>query len=875
MNKNKKQTTPTTSSTSSTSTDKNNREKSNQELLEKNNLDKDREIEDHEQKKLHLNQGIDKSYTLVKNTLGQLEKINDVDQYWVNLKENQITFITYQPTDNKHSSQSEEALLFINTDVAKLLKFKYHIFWCHVLFNQSLHELVDSFLRFYQRPYQPQISILGEFSNSTNNITSPSNTTNAESSKDYNASKNALFKRMFFIIVRMSLMQEKSGRNLSKEYFANAIYDKQLFTIPKIFDICVLFAPHSKNTVVQLVQSLFDVQPKYHKDLLDNVNLIIKAFKDLNNALIQSNKLDFIKLEDSSRYLMDIAYNVDVFLRVFPQGTHGFYDPIMNNGAIENGSSNSDSSFLFWLVYYYEAMIPIFTSELPRNNSKDTNAKLYQSLKQHLLSVLHSIIKHHYLMKLEHIKHSLSNPCLKCKSACSIQELTEQFMAFLGSISSFNSIYTKYNNNQSRQFNDYFAKTTFSSILYDYQQTYGLADVLLSLKDLNPTADDVTISFFMKLIGKDYKFTPSSSSSTKPVTTTTTTTTNTSSSSTQKPALLNIPVIMNTQKISAIKELFGDYGDFFIHSCLKYYNDEVEQVINALCDISSLPPHLASMDKSLNTDPKSTPTQDLNSQFKKLTIESPTPQQQSKSSSSLSTSSSRINNAIADKVKSFITNYEQIYDDEYDDSLDAFIGVSTQDGESLNNNDDDIKEDDEEDYKPSPNNSNSRNQQKSSKPTTTTTTSSSLKPKEQKHYFKREDQKPQQPQQPQQDKKDQKDQKPTKEKQQHEQKPKPKQNEPKQQQQNEPKQQQQQQQQDKKEQKPQKEKQNADHKPKQQPAKRPSESSKPKSTPPPQESNPPPVRNNNPSFDEFEPLFVGVKSETTKNFTGKKTSGKK
>ncbi len=58
-------------------------------------------------------------------------------------------------------------------------------------------------------------------------------------------------------------------------------------------------------------------------------------------------------------------------------------------------------------------------------------------------------------------------------------------------------------------------------------------------------------------------------------------------------------------RISAIKELFPDYGDGFLAECLSAFGQKPERVINALLE-GSLPPQLSSLDPSM---PLRAPTQ--------------------------------------------------------------------------------------------------------------------------------------------------------------------------------------------------------------------------------------------------------------------------
>lgn len=56
--------------------------------------------------------------------------------------------------------------------------------------------------------------------------------------------------------------------------------------------------------------------------------------------------------------------------------------------------------------------------------------------------------------------------------------------------------------------------------------------------------------------------------------------------------------VEQASRISAIKELFPDYGDGYLAACLSAYGQDPERVINALLE-GSLPPQLSSLDPSM------------------------------------------------------------------------------------------------------------------------------------------------------------------------------------------------------------------------------------------------------------------------------------
>jgi activating signal cointegrator complex subunit 2 len=64
---------------------------------------------------------------------------------------------------------------------------------------------------------------------------------------------------------------------ISPEYFGNLIYDNYVFTIPMILDISMLYGRENRAQVLQIIDTVFQVQPKYQEDLEKSVHFICKV----------------------------------------------------------------------------------------------------------------------------------------------------------------------------------------------------------------------------------------------------------------------------------------------------------------------------------------------------------------------------------------------------------------------------------------------------------------------------------------------------------------------------------------------------------------------------------------------------------------------
>lgn len=119
---------------------------------------------------------------------------------------------------------------------------------------------------------------------------------------------------------------------MSKEYFASTIYDKSLFDIPKIMDLCVLYGSCNKQLVRKIILSLFDLQPKYVRDLESVVPSIVQAMEDCKQRLCEGKENARI-LADTFHFLLDLLATVSAFLTVYPESS-SYYQVALQLGLL-------------------------------------------------------------------------------------------------------------------------------------------------------------------------------------------------------------------------------------------------------------------------------------------------------------------------------------------------------------------------------------------------------------------------------------------------------------------------------------------------------------------------------------------------------------
>lgn len=169
----------------------------------------------------------------------------------------QLGFIPFFPEDNgtfsaistflSASQDAEtEVLEFLNEDVKTVLGLPYHEFWSQVIFDPSLISFVDT--------YAKTISLFANFPRylrySKRKFDQSSQAKTQFQEVKRSTVQQQLFRSVFALIIRMSYPSENQNDYMSKQYFLDLNKKHFIFDIPKLFDICALYADYSLPEVV-------------------------------------------------------------------------------------------------------------------------------------------------------------------------------------------------------------------------------------------------------------------------------------------------------------------------------------------------------------------------------------------------------------------------------------------------------------------------------------------------------------------------------------------------------------------------------------------------------------------------------------------------
>lgn len=97
-------------------------------------------------------------------------------------------------------------------------------------------------------------------------------------------------------------------------------------------DLCVLYGSCNKQLVRKIILSLFDLQPKYVRDLESVVPSIVQAMEDCKQRLCEGKENARI-LADTFHFLLDLLATVSAFLTVYPESS-SYYQVALQLGLL-------------------------------------------------------------------------------------------------------------------------------------------------------------------------------------------------------------------------------------------------------------------------------------------------------------------------------------------------------------------------------------------------------------------------------------------------------------------------------------------------------------------------------------------------------------
>ncbi|KPJ12859.1 Activating signal cointegrator 1 complex subunit 2 [Papilio machaon] len=263
--------------------------------------------------------------TLSVSNDGVVQNIKALDPYWVANRK----FPLYErpPAGSNIVLGAVDAwIMKMETylaDLKCLLALPHHRFWSTVLYQTSCMDALVSFLQEASPPYMPP-----------------------HENKDVQKLYEEIRRLVLIIFSRLITNKESKICWMSKEYMGSLIYDRFIFTVPVIWDICLTYGVDNAQHVARLLDAVFRLQPQYERDTAAAIAFVKEAFKfiilqvnkdyDSDEPLnlpetfkgfseirrpssSAKDKLTFDVLQDLVIHILDTAVTLRIFIETYPK----------------------------------------------------------------------------------------------------------------------------------------------------------------------------------------------------------------------------------------------------------------------------------------------------------------------------------------------------------------------------------------------------------------------------------------------------------------------------------------------------------------------------------------------------------------------------
>ncbi|GFR14125.1 activating signal cointegrator 1 complex subunit 2, partial [Trichonephila clavata] len=271
---------------------------------------------------------------------------------------------TGQSSTTAEEEEWLELAWFLEEDLHWVLKLPYHRFWSQIVYDESLHKCLESYLSQAPRYYDlDNLNLMKGIQNALKKI----------------------HKLIFLIYLRMSTYKESKIHHITPVAFGNIVYENFIFDVPKMMDLCVLYGLHNLQIVSKMIQNIFVTQPAYFEDLNSTAQVVLEAFNNIEEKLSQNLqemhgsssvyqvnganiKMEFSLLSfyDVVNYITDVSATLHAFLEVFPEACQNFYQ---NGAALRIGT-------------FYELSIPAIEREVLRRTKLKEDEKVLKDIKR-------------------------------------------------------------------------------------------------------------------------------------------------------------------------------------------------------------------------------------------------------------------------------------------------------------------------------------------------------------------------------------------------------------------------------------------------------------------------------------------------------------
>ncbi|XP_013788713.1 activating signal cointegrator 1 complex subunit 2-like [Limulus polyphemus] len=347
---------------------------------------------------------------------------------------------------------------------------------------------------------------------------------------------------VFMVYLRMSTYKETKSAHITPKEFGTIIYDHYLFDIPKLMDLAVLYSPGNQALLHKMVENIFTTQRSYENDLSEAVPTILEVISYVDEV-----NASFKRCELKLKYILDR------------------------------------------LASFYERVFCPLQEELIVRVKIEESTNLVKEVRKRIFLAKSCVIK----MFRNILVYSCIQPIIESSSNKQSEEVPflEDLLQVLSTCLSEKRFICDYQEMFPFEDDlDMLSQTNFS--LDSTRTEYILNSIYASYELIGQSSERKEISLNVPPAGnKDHNFIEVQDNDTACLE-------NGLQYLEEACGGPNVEGIELESLITQVLDLLPGLGPGFVEECLKYYNFEVELVINSLLE-DSLPESLASLDRNM------------------------------------------------------------------------------------------------------------------------------------------------------------------------------------------------------------------------------------------------------------------------------------
>ncbi|KAL2489184.1 Ubiquitin system component Cue protein [Forsythia ovata] len=533
---------------------------------------------------------------------------------WVPINETPLGghFVNYLPQDEAVATglgadeggldtlESQRVVDLLNRELSRLLKLSPREFWKEVASDVSLHDFLESFLKFRSRwhdfPHRGSRGIVagvivGEFD---------------------------LCRRVFMVLYRISSNRDpgaKAADALSPKDHAALLQDKKLLDLPKLLDICAIYGHENEDLTKILVMNAMKAQPSVQDDLPEIashfLNIVQTMYQRCSSSLevlfssgggqdLGSNHIhsDYLEVMD---FINDAVVSMDSFVTAYKHAAVIFTSPVE--------MSFGNEELLTTLARLHDSLLPSLrrgfsiiyaVEDGNQETSSDMLSNVFISLNmlsRRIAKFGWQILYYCYLSD-EVFEGSYSLPVAMKMYPANVEDPAIRADILIQSLRDLSGNHSHVSDRQ-----------TGGTFLQNVEKNHLIMSRIELLRNTGWILIDNEQFQFLAGIMRHPLDTKEKSSVPSPMT--------------SNGMRVDEDTAIIESKISQIKDLFPDYGKGFLAACLEAYNQDMEEVIQRILE-GTLHEELQSLDISMEIIPpsKSAPSVSKNDKGKGKLVES-------------------------------------------------------------------------------------------------------------------------------------------------------------------------------------------------------------------------------------------------------------